>query len=93
MRTPEPVAQLHDEMPKAYKELEIQNILDSQQGTGTFVANSGLKLSNTERQNKLKAICQQYLTMASTYGFSTEEIKFFSTYRNPQILFICFYCA
>ena len=59
---------------KAYKELEIQNILDSQQGTGTFVGDMQPTLSSQERANKLASICQQYLAMASTYGFSPEEV-------------------
>ena len=59
---------------KAYKELEIQNVLDAQQGTGTFVGDAKIELSKTERSRKLKSICQQYLSMASAYGFTTEEV-------------------
>ncbi len=59
---------------KAYKELEIQSILDSQQGTGTFICDSKVELSKQERAKKLESICQQYLTMASAYGFTTEEV-------------------
>ena len=59
---------------KAYKELEIQRILDTQQGTGTFIGDAKIKLSKQERSNKLKSICQQFLTMASAYGFTTEEL-------------------
>ena len=59
---------------KAYKELEIQRILDTQQGTGTFIGELKMELSKQERSKKLKSICQQYLTMASAYGFTTEEV-------------------
>ncbi len=59
---------------KAYKELEIQRILDTQQGTGTFIGELKIELSKQERSKKLKSICQQYLTMASAYGFTTEEV-------------------
>ena len=59
---------------KAYKELEIQNVLDAQQGTGTFVGDAKIELPKTERTRKLKSICQQYLSMASAYGFTTEEV-------------------
>ncbi len=59
---------------KAYKELEIQRVLDTQQGTGTFIGDMKIELSKQERVKKLKSICQQYLTMASAYGFTTEEV-------------------
>ena len=61
---------------KAYKELEIQRILDTQQGTGTFIGDARIELSQQERDKKLKSICQQFLTMASAYGFKTEEVVF-----------------
>jgi GntR family transcriptional regulator len=60
---------------KAYKELEIQNVLDSQQGTGTFVSNTKTVLSNQERDKKLASICQQYLAMAAVYGFTPAEVR------------------
>ena len=41
---------------KAYKELEIQNILETQQGTGTFIGSVGVKIADRERQDKMKAI-------------------------------------
>ncbi len=59
---------------KAYKELEIQRILDTQQGTGTFIGETKIELSKQERDKKLKSICQQYLTMASAYGFTTDDV-------------------
>jgi GntR family transcriptional regulator len=59
---------------KAYKELEIQNILETQQGTGTFIGSVGVKIADRERQDKMKAICREFLSIAFSYGFSTEEI-------------------
>jgi GntR family transcriptional regulator len=59
---------------KAYKELEIQNILETQQGTGTFISSVGVKISDRERKDKLKAICQEFLSIAFSYGFKAEEI-------------------
>jgi GntR family transcriptional regulator len=59
---------------KAYKELEIQRVLDSQQGTGTFINASGPALPDNERQEKLRAICSEYVTIASAYGFTVDEI-------------------
>ena len=59
---------------KAYKELEIQNILDSQQGTGTFIGDAKPGLSKKERERKLATICRQHLAMASAYGFTPDEV-------------------
>jgi GntR family transcriptional regulator len=59
---------------KAYKELEIQDILSSQQGTGTFINKKEKILSAKERNSKLKDICIQFSTIAFSYGFSLNEI-------------------
>jgi GntR family transcriptional regulator len=59
---------------KAYKELEIQHVLDTQQGTGTFIGSSGVRLTNKEKIEKLRAISSEYVTIASAYGFTVDEI-------------------
>ena len=59
---------------KAYKELEIQNILETYQGTGTFINKSEIALSEKERQNKIQEICREFLTIAYNYGFTIDDI-------------------
>jgi len=59
---------------KAYKELEILSILDTQQGSGTFINANGIILSEEEKQRKLQDICKEFLTVAYTYGFSKEDV-------------------
>ncbi len=59
---------------KAYKELEIQNILESQQGTGTFIGKTFLQIPDGERRNKLKSICNEFLTIANSYGFTKNDL-------------------
>lgn len=59
---------------KAYKELEIQNILETQQGTGTFIREIQIQISPEEMHNKLKEICHEFCTIAFSYGFSTNDI-------------------
>lgn len=59
---------------KAYKELEIQNILETQQGTGTFVNNIQIELPEDERRKKLRSICDEMLNVATSYGFSIEDV-------------------
>ena len=59
---------------KAYKELEIQNVLESQQGTGTFITRTNISLPAKEKTRKLQSICNEFLTIAFSYGFSTDDI-------------------
>jgi len=59
---------------KAYKELEIKNILETQQGTGTFIGNTDIKISDVELRGKLESICNEFLTIAHSYGFSKEDL-------------------
>jgi GntR family transcriptional regulator len=59
---------------KAYKELEIKNILETQQGTGTFIGKTVIPLPNKERSKKIADICNEFSTIAFSYGFSTDDI-------------------
>ena len=59
---------------KAYKELEIQNILETQQGTGTFIGGMEIKISEKERREKLKSICSEFFSIATTYGFDAGDM-------------------
>jgi GntR family transcriptional regulator len=59
---------------KAYKELEIQSILATQQGTGTFIGKTDIKIPAEEKANKLQSICNEFTTIAYSYGFSTNDI-------------------
>ena len=59
---------------KAYKELEIKNILETQQGTGTFISKTEDVMPEKERTDKLKEICMQFSSIALGYGYSLDEI-------------------
>jgi len=59
---------------KAYRELEIQSLLETQQGTGTFIGSVDIQIPESESQNKLADICTEFLSIASTYGFGIAEI-------------------
>lgn len=61
---------------KAYKELEIQNILETYQGTGTFINKSEIDLSEKEKQIKIQEICREFMTIAFTYGFTIDQIVY-----------------
>ena len=59
---------------KAYRELEIQSILESQQGTGTFIGTTKVAIAPTERKKKLESICSEFLSIAAGYGISVDEL-------------------
>ena len=59
---------------KAYKELEIQKVLETQQGTGTFIGPVAVEIESGERAAKLRSICAEFFTIAASYGFKTEEM-------------------
>ncbi len=59
---------------KSYKELEIQNILETQQGTGTFISKIEIQISEKEKNKKLQEICSEFCTIAFSYGFSVNDI-------------------
>jgi len=59
---------------KAYKELEIQKILETQQGTGTFIQGLEIRIPEKERIRKLQEICSEFCTIAFSYGFSIDEM-------------------
>ncbi|MGD8778163.1 MAG: GntR family transcriptional regulator [Ignavibacteria bacterium] len=59
---------------KAYKELEIQKILETQQGTGTFIGNVKVGIDRKEKKAKLESICTGFINIASSYGFTTQDL-------------------
>ena len=59
---------------KAYKELEIKNILETQQGTGTFISKTDHVVPDKEREDKLKEICTKFSSVVLSYGFSLDEV-------------------
>lgn len=59
---------------KAYKELEIRNVLETQQGTGTFINQTEKVMQDHEREDKLKDICTQFSSVALSYGFTLDEV-------------------
>ena len=59
---------------KAYKELEIQSILETQQGTGTFIGKTDIRIPEKEKERKLQSICNEFTSIAFSYGFSVGDI-------------------
>lgn len=59
---------------KAYSELEILGILDTQQGTGTFVGDQQVEIGDAEKQRMLGQICDELVARGHQYGFTLKEI-------------------
>ena len=59
---------------KAYKELEIRGNLETQQGTGTFIRDSAVKISPEEKRRLLEQICVDAVSRAGAYGIAPGEI-------------------
>ncbi|MGB2863893.1 MAG: GntR family transcriptional regulator [Sedimentisphaerales bacterium] len=59
---------------KAYSELEILGILDTQQGTGTFVSNKQVEIGEDEKKRMLRQICDELVARGNQYGFTLNEI-------------------
>ncbi len=59
---------------RAYREMEIEGVLDTQQGSGTFVSNRRPEIDKLERQRMLDQIVNEFLARASDYGFTLDEV-------------------
>lgn len=59
---------------RAYAEMEIRNIVVTQQGSGTFISDKKICIDAIERERILSQISKEFLTKAASYGFSFEEI-------------------
>src|ERR1700691_6290045 len=60
---------------RAYRELEIRGILETQQGTGTFISRQKPKRPDAERQRQLSQLVSDFLARAGAAGFTVEELK------------------
>ncbi len=59
---------------RAYGELEIRGIVNTQQGTGTFIADKEIQLDEIERERILAELTRNFITRAGSYGFTVEDI-------------------
>lgn len=59
---------------RAYRELELRGILETHQGTGTFIRQKKAKRSDAERQRHLEQFVQDTAARAGAAGFTLEEV-------------------
>jgi GntR family transcriptional regulator len=58
---------------RAYREMEIRGIVETQQGTGTFVAHRKPEKRTAERRKALDRLVDQFLSLATAQGFTADE--------------------
>ena len=59
---------------RAYRELEIRGVLETQQGTGTFISEQKIELDNNERQRRLDQLVQEFVARAGSAGFTVDDL-------------------
>ena len=59
---------------RAYREMEIQGVLDTQQGSGTFVTDRQPEVDSVERRRMLDQVLTELLARASGFGFTLDEV-------------------
>jgi GntR family transcriptional regulator len=59
---------------RAYRELEIRGVLETQQGTGTFIGQQKVKRDEVERQRQLGQLVGEFVSRAGAAGFTIEEL-------------------
>ena len=59
---------------KAYSELEILGVLDTQQGTGTFVSHKEIEIGDVEKDRMLAQICDEMIARGHQYNLNLKEI-------------------
>ena len=60
---------------RAYRELEIRGVLETQQGTGTFISQQKVKHDEVERQRQLAQLVAEFVSRAGAAGFTIEELQ------------------
>ena len=59
---------------RAYREMEIRGMLDTQQGTGTFVADRKIEYSKDERERMLGQLAGEFVSRAGAAGFTLKQL-------------------
>jgi GntR family transcriptional regulator len=59
---------------RAYREMEIRGLLDTQQGTGTFIADRRVEYSKDERERQLAQLVGEFVSRAGAAGFTLKQL-------------------
>lgn len=58
---------------RAYRELEIRGMLETQQGTGTFISQKLPERDHPERERRLAQLVTEFMARVGSEGFTAEE--------------------
>ena len=59
---------------RAYRELELGGLLETHQGTGTFISEQKMKRADAERERQLAQIVADCVARAGAAGFTVDEL-------------------
>ena len=59
---------------RAYREMEIRGTLDTQQGSGTFIADKQIEYSKGERERQFGQLVGEFVSRAGSAGFTVEQL-------------------
>lgn len=59
---------------KAYSELEIRGLVNTQVGYGTFINDKKIEISEIEKKKKIDIICSKFITDLNEIGVNKNEI-------------------
>jgi GntR family transcriptional regulator len=59
---------------RAYRELELSGLLETHQGTGTFVAKKKIERKDAERERQLTQLANEFAARAGAAGLTVEEL-------------------
>ena len=59
---------------RAYTELELTGLVETQMGSGTFVGSRQVMPDEVERRRMLDQLCQEFLSRVSTHGFTLDDV-------------------
>jgi GntR family transcriptional regulator len=59
---------------RAYRELELGGLLETHQGTGTFISTQKMKRTDAQREKQLAQIVGDCVARAGAAGFTVDEL-------------------
>jgi len=59
---------------RAYRELELGGMLETHQGTGTFVAKKKVEKNDAERERQLAQMAGEFAARAGAAGFTVDDL-------------------
>ena len=67
---------------RAYNELEIRGLVSTQHGTGTFISDKEIALSDADREQVLSQLVRGFVSQAASYGFTVQDlVEYLSAYH------------